>query len=175
MMNRLQQWFFTTKLGEWYFELLLWLDRTEDRPTRYLTPREVAQITRQYSLLHKGVEEVKKKVNLLVNSQTAEEYDKVLNELEDLFKLSDYEDNSSEFRMSQLMRSIQVKKGNKDIVTHTDRARMIQDRIGDYKELQDHKLKRDMMREIRKARKEGNAEKVERLENEWKVKYGNRR
>ena len=174
-MNKLINWFFTTKLGEWYFEFLLWLDRKNDKPTKYLTPREIAQITRQYSLVHKGVEEVKKKVNLLVTSKSAEEYDKILGEMDDLFALSDYDTNSSEFKMSQLMKSIQVKKGNKDIITHTDKARMIQDRIHDYKQLQDHKLKRDMMRNIRKAKTNGDVKLVEELETKWREKYGNRR
>lgn len=175
MQSRLAQWFFTTKLGELYFEVLLWLDRKKDNPDKYLTPKEIAQITRHYSLLDKGIKEVKTKVNIIVNSHTAEEYDKVLKEIEDLFQFSKYDDTSSEHKIAQLMRAIKVKKGNKDIITHTEKAKMIQDRIGDYKQLQDHKLKRETLRDIRKAKKSGDAVLAEKLEQEWKVKYGNRR
>lgn len=175
MMNKLQHWFFTTKLGEWYFSFLLWLDSKDKVSTKYLTPKEMAQITRQYSLLHKGVKEVKQKVNLLVASKSAEEYDKVLKEMDDLFGLSSYNAGSAEHQMAEVMKTIKAKKGNKDIVTHTDQAKMVQDRISDYKELQGHVLKRQMMRSIRKAKEEGNKKLLKELETQWRTKYGNRR
>ena len=63
-MNKLINWFYTTRLGGLYFDFLLWSDRRKERKQlRYLTPKEIAQVVRQYSLIREGVKEVKSKVH----------------------------------------------------------------------------------------------------------------
>lgn len=172
MMNKVFQWFLTTWAGEYYFRFLLWRDRSSDKSVRYLTPSEAVTITRQYSLLHRGVEEVKREVNKLINAKSAQEYDAVLKGIEDMMNLAQRDENSSEARLADVLRSFKVKKGSKDIVTHTDHAKMIQGRMEDYRELQSHVERRSLMRQIRKAKQAGNQEQVSQLEKQWKEKYG---
>lgn len=174
-MKKLIDWFWTTKLGGLYFEFLLWLDHKKEMDNvKYLTPKEVAQITRQYTLVDKGVTEVKRNVNKLLTAKTAEEYDKALSSIEDLTSFATREPNSPEAKFAQMLRAMKVKKGNKDIVTHTDRAKMIQGRIEDYKELQEHVVKRKLLRQIREAKKQNDEESLHKLEEQWRNKYGRR-
>lgn len=171
-MSRVRNWFFSTWLGEQYFNFLLWRDRRADQSVRFLTPQEAVTITRQYSLLYRGVEEVKKEVNKLVNAKTAAEYDNILKGVENMMDFASRAEDSPEARFAQVIRAMKVKKGNRDIVTHTDQAKMVQDRIGDYKDLQDHVVKRTLMRQIRKARQADDKQLLAQLEQEWKEKYG---
>jgi hypothetical protein len=171
VIDKIRNWFFTTWLGDLYFRFLLWRDSKQTN-VRYLTPQEAITITRQYSLLHRGVTEVKKQVNELVKSKSAEEYDQTLKKIENMLQFADRAPDSAEARLADVLRSMQVKKGNKDIVTHTDHAKMIQGRIDDYKELQDHVVRRTLMRDIRKAKASGDQTLVSKLEKEWKEKYG---
>lgn len=172
MINKLFNRFISTWLGDLYFRFLLWRDRRKNNTVRYLTPSEAITITRQYSLLHKGVEEVKKEVNKLVNVKDAKEYDAVLKGIENMMNLAQRPENSSEARLAEALRSIQVKKGSKDVITHTDHAKMVEGRIEDYKELQAHVEKRTLMRQVRKAKQAGDLKQVAKLEQEWKEKYG---
>ena len=171
-MNKIKNWLWTTTLGGYYFELLLWID-TKRSKEKYLTQKEIAQIVRQYSLLDKGVKEVKRNINKLVTSTTAEEYDKVLSNIENLLKYSEKDPNSQEAIFADMLRSTKISK-IKDIETHIDRVKMIEGRIKDYKELQEHVVKRKLMRQIRQAKKENDIDLTEQLETEWRDKYGNR-
>ncbi len=146
---RLLDWFYSTKLGEYYFELLLWIDRRNDRP-RYLTPKEVAQVIRQYSLLNEGVGAVKQHVNALIKSKDREEYDLALKNIEDLAPLAYRKGDAAREQYANFLKEVCVKKGNVDIATATDKAKMIEQRINDYKELQAHIVKRNAIREARK-------------------------
>lgn len=170
-MNRLLTWFFSTSLGGLYFEFLLWLDRKRSNPTKYLTPKEMAQIVRESNKTYDGVSKVKKKIKELVNSKSSEEYHKILCEIEDLTKLATYEEGTSQAQFSKLLRSTYDLK-NKDIITHTDKAKMIDKRIQDMRELWDDKNKRQLLRGIRQARKEGNTELADKLQTEFNNKYG---
>lgn len=174
-MNRLVNWFYTTWLGNLYFEFLLWLDRVNSRQeTRYLTPKEVAQIVRQYSLLGEGVKEVKHKVNSLIASRTKEEYDTVLKEIEDMVTLAERKSDDPKAQFSNFLKS-KMDFSNSDIKTVTDRAKMVDKRINDMYELQKDKLKRQKLRDIRQAQKEGNVELAKQLKQEFEEDYGNRR
>lgn len=146
---KLVDWFYTTKLGEYYFEFLLWLDRRNDRP-KYLSPKEVAQVTRQYSLLNEGVGAVKQHVNTMIRARNKQEYDSALKNIEDLTVLAHRKDDTARQQYADFLREVCVKKGEVDIATATDKAKMIEQRINDYKELQEHIVKRKAIREARK-------------------------
>lgn len=164
-------WFYGTFLGGLFFEFLLWVDRRKERK-HFLNYKEVAQIVREYSLLDEGMKQIKSKVNSLIVTKSADEYNKLLLEIEDMVTLAERDTNHPKSQLADLLRDMYTKKGNQDIVTLTDRAKMVDKRINDMKELQQDKLKRQLLRKIRKFRIEGNTEEVEKLEQEFKEKYG---
>ena len=51
---------------------------------------------------------------------------------------------------------------------------MIDKRIKDFKELQEFNEKKQLTREIRKQRQNGNEARAKILEEQWKIKYGKR-
>ena len=51
---------------------------------------------------------------------------------------------------------------------------MVQQRIGDFKELQNHKVSRQMLRDIRRLRKEGNTKEANNLQKQWRTQYDKR-
>lgn len=172
---RLRNWVYSTWIGDLYLSFLIWKDAKVDNGPRFLTPGEAAQIIREYSLLTQGVTKAKKTVNALVASKSKEEYHKVLSELNDMIDLSDYDENDhSRRQFGNVIREISVKKGNQDIVTPQDKLNMINQRIEDYKELHAHQAKRNLMRQLRKARQENNQELTKQLETELREKYGQR-
>jgi hypothetical protein len=167
-VNKLINWFYTTWLGNLYFELLLWLDRrNEKKQLRYLTPKEMAQIVRQYSLLGEGVKEVKSKVNTLIASRTKEEYDKVLKEIDDMVTLAEREANDPKAQFASFLKS-NMDFSNSDIKNTTDRAKMINKRIDDMKELHKDIEKRRKLRLARQLRKEGKLQDALEIEKEFK-------
>ncbi len=173
-MNRLIDWFYTTRLGGWYFDFLLWYDRRKERKQiRYLTPKEIAQVVRQYSLIGEGVKEVKSKVHTLVQSRTKEEYEKTLSEINDMVLLAERPKDGPQSEVTNFLKS-NMDFSNSDIKNTTDRAKMIEKRIGDTYELQEDKLKRAALRAIRTANKQGNTELASKLQEEWMNKYGRR-
>lgn len=171
-MNRIFSWFYGTYLGGLYFSLLLWIDRKKSRPSKYLTPKEMAQVVRQYSLLNEGVNQVKGKVNKLINSRSKEEYHLTLSEIEDMINLAERDTDSIEAKFSKALREVYIKKSSQDVVTHTDMAKMIDQRIEDHREMWDHQQKRQLMRDIRKAEKQGDQELIKKLKTEFEIKYG---
>lgn len=166
---KILNWYYSTYVGGKHLELLLWLDRRNDN--YYLKPTEVQQIVRQYSLLDKGVKEIKSRVNTLVRSKTKEEYHSALSEIENLIDFAQRDANSAEGQFAELLRRTSVNK-NIDVVTATDRAKMIDKKIQYVYELQDHVVKRNMLREIRKLRNEGKNAEADKLMQEWQGKYG---
>lgn len=172
---KLRNWVYSTWIGDLYLSFLIWKDAKIDSGPRFLTPGEAAQIIREYSLLTQGVTKAKKTVNALVASKSKEEYHRVLSELNNMIDLSDYDDNDvSRRQFGNVIREISVKKGNQDIVTPQDKLNMIHQRIEDYKELHAHQAKRNLMRQLRKARQENNQELAKQLETELREKYGQR-
>jgi hypothetical protein len=172
---KLRNWLYSTWIGDLYLSFLIWKDAKTDSGPRFLTPGEAATIIREYSLLTQGVTKAKKTVNALVASKSKEEYHRVLSELNNMIDLSDYDDNDvSRRQFGNVIREISVKKGNQDIVTPQDKLNMIHQRIEDYKELHAHQAKRNLMRQLRKARQENNQELAKQLETELREKYGQR-
>lgn len=168
-------WYYSSTLGGWHLEFLLWWDRKNPEPT-YLNFREVQQIIRQYSLLDRGVTEMKMKVNTLVRAKTKEEYHQTLNEIENLIDLAQRDPNSPEAKFAALLKQTAGRKNSlgqeQDVMTATDRAKMIDKKIQNVYELQDHVVMRTMLRNIRKLRTEGKTEEADKLFKEWNEKYG---
>jgi uncharacterized membrane protein YheB (UPF0754 family) len=167
-MNTILSWFYGTYLGGLYFDILLWIDRKFNKP-KFLTPKEIAQVVREYSKIAEGTKQIKKNINELLNSKTKDEYHKVLSGIEDLTQLAT-DDSLEEFK--SILRDMYVKKGNKDITTHIQMAKMIDQRIEDTKELWEDKAKRQLLRQIREAKQSNNTELVNKLQSEFKLKYG---
>jgi ribosomal protein L17 len=138
-----------------------------------LTPKEMAQVIRQYSLIGEGVKEVKHKVHALVQSRTKEEYEKTLSEIQDMVTLAERDANAPQSQVTSFLKS-NMDFSNSDIKSTTDRAKMVEKRINDMYELQEDKLKRTALRQIRQANKEGNTELANKLQEEWMKKYGRR-
>jgi hypothetical protein len=172
LYNSVVGWFYTTYLGGLYFEVLLWIDRKFDKPSRYLTPREMATIVRESSQITEGIVMMKQKVNQLVRAKSKDEYQKLLVEIEDLVPFSEKDTESDRAKFAYILRDMYVKKGNKDVVTSTDKAKMIDQRIQDMYQLHDHIAKRSLLRAIRSARNENNMEQATKLEQEYLIKYG---
>lgn len=164
-------WFYGTFLGGLFFEFLLWVD-SKKAPKQFLTYKEVAQVIREYSLVSEGMNRVKRKVNQLIVSKSADEYNKILSDIEDMLDLAEDDTNSEKAILVNALRQVSVKKGNKDITTLTERAKMVDQRINDMYELQNHVAKRQLLREIRRLRTEGNNEKADELKKEYDTKYG---
>lgn len=171
-MNKLLNWLYGSFIGGFYFEYLLWLDRKSNQSVKYLSPKEMAQIVKESSKLYEGVQVVKKKVNELVSSRTKEEYHKILCEIEDLTKLAHNDSDLERQKFSRMLRDVYVKKNDRDIVSHTDMAKMIDQRIQDHSEMWYANQKRHLLREIRQANKCGDMELAEKLVSEYKSKYG---
>lgn len=173
--NKIFNWFYSTWFGDLYFRFLLWKDEQEQKNSiRYLTPKEMAQVIRQYSILGEGVKEMKIKVNSLICSKNKEEYDKVLKQIEDMVTLAERDNNDPKAQFANFLRS-KMDLSNSDIKTTTDRAKMVNKRINDMYELQDDKLKRKLLRDIRKAEQSNDEKLVEELKTKFKEKYGTRR
>jgi uncharacterized protein (UPF0264 family) len=172
LKDSILSWFYTTYVGGLYFDLLLWVDRRFNTTTRYLTPKEMAQIVRESSQVTEGVNIIKQKVNKLVASKSKEEYDKVLSEIDNMVSYAEREWNSDRAKFADILRQVHVKKGNIDIVTDTDKAKMVDQRIQDMYQLHDHIDKRNLLRGIRSARSQGDTNKACKLEQEFLKKYG---
>ena len=171
LLNRFLGWFYSTFLGGMFFNFLLWVDRKRSKKY-YLTPKEVTQVIREYSLVNEGVLQIKKEVNKLITSKSAEEYNTILRSVENMISYAEGESDTPKARLADMLRSLYVKKGTKDIITLTDKAKMIDQRINDMKELQEHTIKRKLLTKIRNSYTEGNLELAQLLEQEFKTKYG---
>jgi hypothetical protein len=175
IVSKITNWFYTTWLGDLYFRFLLWRDEQNERnKIKYLTPKEMAQVIRQYSILGEGVKEMKSKVNTLIQSKNKDEYDRVLKEIEDMVTLAEREANDPKSQFVHFLKS-GMDLSNSDIKSVTDRAKMVDKRINHMYELQSDKVKRQLLRDIRKAEQDGNEELVVKLKTEFKDKYGTRR
>lgn len=173
---KLTNWYYSTALGGRHLEFLLWLDSKRDTRTNYLSYREAQQIIRQYSLVDRGVTEMKSKVNALIRARTKEEYHAKLSEFDNLIDLAERDPDSAEGKFAALLKQTVVRKNSlgqeQDVMTATDRARMIDTKIKAVQELQQHKAMRDMLRSIRNLRTEGRNEEADLLFKEWQEKYG---
>lgn len=170
---KFKDWFYGTWLGGKYLELLLWLDEVNSTDDiRYLTPKEMAQIIRESSKISEGTVLMKQNINKLVASKDKNEYHKVLSEIDELIQFAQGDDKSVQGHFAAIARQMYVKKGSQDIVTATDRAKMIDQRIQDMYELQEQRARQGMWRQIRKLRTEGKLIEADKLQEEWMKKYG---
>lgn len=141
---KIKEWFYRTIVGSWYLDFLIWKNQ---RNKSNVVPIAVPQAIRQYSLVTEGINLIKRKIN--VNAASKEEYHKTLSTTEDLTPLAENEDPNKKI-YADYIRETSVKKGSSDIETDLDRAKMIEQRINDYKDLQAHVEKRKALREARK-------------------------
>ena len=95
----------------------------------------------------------------------------LLKEIEDMVTLAEREANDPKAQFVNFLKS-NLDLSNSDIKTVTDRAKMVNKRINDMYELQADKLKRQLLRNIRKAEQEGNEDLAAKLKTEFKEKYG---
>lgn len=171
---KLINWIWSTWIGDLYFRYLIWVDAKADKLPRFMSPKEMATIIKEHSLLADGVNVVKGKVNTLVTERTSNEYHRVLSKVDDMIDLSKNEANDGRNAMAQVVREIAVKKGNRDIVTPQDKLNMINQRIDDYKELHAHIEKRNLFRAHRKAVQANNPELAAELLKTIQERYGKR-
>jgi len=171
---KLTNWLWSTWIGDLYFRYLVWADAKADKLPKFMTPKEMATIIKEHSLLAEGVTAVKGKVNELVSEKTATEYHRVLSSVDNMVELAKNEKDDGRSMMAQVVHEIAVKKGNRDIVTPQDKLNMIHQRIEDYKELHAHIEKRNLYRALRKAANEGDKAKVAELQKTIQEKYGKR-
>jgi len=180
-LSKLFNWFSGTWLGGLYFEFLLWLDSIQGTDVdagplfgnrSFSANREVARAVLELRQIayREGVGNIKHKVNGLVSARTKEEYHKVLGEIEDLMEFAK-ETDPKKIEMIRILRQAVIFTGGKDIITHTDRAKMVDKRIGHFKELHSHMESRTLLRAIRKAESERNSELAAKLKKEWEEKY----
>ncbi len=166
-----------------YYEFLLWHDNISGNSDVSIGPifggstfkvsPEVAQAVLELREIayREGVGKIKHKINTLVKVKTKDEYHRVLSEIEDLIDLA-RETDPKKIQLMQILRGEVVFTGGKDIKTSLDKAKMIDRRIGHFKELSTHIESRNMIRAIRKAEREGNKEEALKLQKEWQEKYG---
>lgn len=178
MLNKLKDLYYSSWFGGKHLELLLWLDNRKTN-TNYLTYKETQQIVRQYSLLNQGVLDMKATINNIVKSKNKEEYHNFLIKKENLISLAEGNENSSKGHLSKILKNIHVNKNKEgheqDVITATDRAKMIQKKIEFVYELQEHVKQRNMLREIRKLRQTGQKTEADKLFEKWQEIYGNSR
>ena len=167
-MKKLLNWFYGTKLGCWYLEYLLWSHKDDTKPIDLSTPT----IVRQYSLLREGVTAIKKIVNSRASNAVA--YHEELSKIEDLTVFADRPDTGPQAQYSRMFKESEQTKKTKDIETALDHAKMIDQRINDYTELQAYNKKRQLLKDMKQAKKEGNIVLFNKLEKEWNGTYGKR-
>ena len=171
---RLENWLWSTWVGDLYFRYLAWLDRKGEKPLKFYSPKELATIIKEHSLMRDGVNEVKHQVNELVTTRSASEYHRVLSKTDNIIDFAKNNKGDGRSELAKVVREISVKKGNIDIVTPQDRLNMINQRIEDMYELHAHIEKRNLLRALRKASNEGDKEKVAELQKTIQEKYGKR-
>lgn len=176
LRRKLQTFLVNSWLGGLYLNFLIWR-QTKENMQKYETAiggKPVNQIIREYSLIAQGVSKVKRTVNSLIGKREAQEYHKVLSTIDNMVDLAQHEEGSGKSELAKITREIAVKKGNVDIATPQEKLSMINKRIDDYKELHAHQAKRNLLRQLRKARAENNQELVKQLEQELQDKHGQR-
>lgn len=169
-------WFYSTWLGGKYLEFLLWLDEQNNSDRGVLSTKEVHQIVIQAQQMayREGMSRMKKRVHELVEAKTTEEYKKALQKVENLIDLARTEE-SDLTNLREALYKAYVRTSGKDISNATEHAKMINKRISDYKELHSHQEKRNMLRDIRKLRREGKDSDALELEQQFKERYARRR
>lgn len=163
----MRKWFYTTWLGNLYFEFLLWYDRTFNKHEISDGWNPNATIQRQNSLYTEGILKMKRGINKRLKSRTTEDYRKELPNHANLIALAENELDP----VKETLKKAWVFKG-KDIKNDVEMAKMIEKRIDDYKELWHHKKSRELLRAIRKAKVAKDLDLAVKLEKEWRALNG---
>ena len=116
-----------------------------------------------------GVLELKRKVNTAVKSRTADEYDKVLKDMEMLGLARDETKFEKQWRR---MRELNETRHKKDIKTKKDENDYIDIRIQHWENKKQFDEEKVLRREIRKLERAGKTEAAKELFEIWKDKYG---
>lgn len=167
-MNKITKWFYTSQVGAWYFEFLLWLENKKVKKeleyakhwSNHCKHQIVVNVVQES--YEQGIKQLKNKTTSLVEAKTPAEYDRVLKEIKDLLSFTEHD--SSRLERINKLRKVFVYK-EKDIRNHTDMAKMIDNRIKDFQVLRLHKERRDLMRTLRKAEQQGDEGLAEELKN----------
>ena len=160
--------FYTSFIGNWYFNFLLWWDRIkfeQDLKINYSSKNKVVLSAKQVAY-EEGIKTIKQRIGSLVEIKSKDEYEKVLSEVKELISLARYENKDADY-----LYKLYVKK-DRDIHNNTDKAKMVETRINHYKELQKFNEERELIKQIKKAKKEGDINLSKELEKQWTKKYG---
>lgn len=163
-MTKILKWFFATKLG---YHILLWhVTRKENKFVEEFSGSfsnrpmiELSQDTVQQKY-QEGLHVLKSKVrNGSYQLETEEE----------LLKLA-REETPEQKQFRKVMEQVYIYKGQ-DVKDDISKNKMIDKRIGDYYALQKYNEERELLKQIRQAKKNDDNDLAERLENEWKQRF----
>jgi hypothetical protein len=147
--NKLVDLFYKSYLGGLYFEILLFVDRVTTKK-KFYTPKELAQVVRESSQTIEGVRKIKKAINGAVTSRDSKvNTHEALLMVEDLATLAKRDPSSTQSQTIEFIKN-NMDLSNSDIKSDTDKAKMVEKRIDDYKQLHEHIVKRNALREARK-------------------------
>lgn len=170
MKNRILNWFYSTRLGCWYLGYLI------SKHTRNVLngkiPLETSTVVRQYSLLTEGVTAIKKVIN--GRARNAVEYDTELRKVDDLTVFAEKPNIGPQATYAKVFKESEQTKKTKDIETALDHAKMIDKRINHYTDLQAYNKKRQLIKDMKQAKKAGDITLFNKLEKEWNTIYGKR-
>lgn len=170
MIKYLKRLFYTSIFGRFYFEFLLWLDR---RVAKKETKQYLNNIRIEINATREKYEKALCKIKSKVNEEAKESnHHKVLKVKGDLVSIAEEEEDEFLKKRAEIMKSAIVKKGDKDIKSDTDMAKMVESRINDYKALHKDIAMRQLLRRIRQAEREGDSQLADSLKLELKEKYG---
>jgi hypothetical protein len=155
MINKVINYLYRTKLGEWYLLFLMWLEDLQMKRARknFRLTKAKATATIKQELLVEGVRQIKCKINAQLVNRTEEEYEQILSKLEELGHMAVHYEDEQYIKMIDNMKRAFVYQG-RDIKTEEDKALMIEKRIRDYQQLQNHVERRKKLREARKTTSE---------------------
>jgi len=165
------------KFAEWALAYKIWVDRKEieDEIKQVINFAGLGDknimIQDEERQITEGVIAMKVAVNKLVKNRSAESYDNILKDLNDLVKFAENVGSKQQKSLLDLRKKLVVFK-EKDVRTKKDKENMIRRRINHYYELHKGKESRELIRQERKARNSGNSKLADELLKEWKDKYG---
>lgn len=180
IFKKVKNWF----LGK-YFQLLLKLDEYDSSTNNshdhdsfgigYNNKTNIELnnivINIQKIAYREGIGNIKNHVNSIIKAKTPEEYNRVLTEIGDLMEYAKAPGTELDILKKNLY-NLHIKTGGKDIKSNKDKAKMINKRIEDFNELKSHKKKRQLLRDIRQAKVNGDTDLHEKLQKQWREYNG---
>lgn len=170
LIEKVKDFFYTSIFGEFYLNILLWNDDRKLKKKRrqfILVNNPVILKSSSQMRYDESTTLIKKKIKEISNSESKEDLENTLKNINNLIKFAEKDHNES----IKILKDVYVYK-DKDIKNDTDKAKMLKIRIKHYDELKKGKEKRNLNRNIRMAAKKGDKIRVEKLMKEWKEKYG---